>query len=246
MSLSLFRWGAGMLLTLAALLPAQTATSKIVQLGATVENTRLDQDSKTAFVRVVNHSQKKITAVNLSVDITFTNGKTDHFEQMLDLLTLMVTRQGQTGVAGDGALAPGEGREIRIDEVNPISSIHSKVDMVAYLDLSAEVDQNQEAFNRLVSQRKNRAVAARQVADVISEATASSVTPDPSGMAVNRLKQLLDEAVSKQQGDQQIELRSAIADLQSARAKSDLKGYAKQKNDAAVMSSTHANVRRIN
>ena len=246
MGFSLFHWGAGVLSILAALSPAQTATSKTVQLGATVENTRLEQDSKIAFVRVINRSERKITAINLSVDITFTNGKTDHFEQMFDLLTLIVSKQSKTGVAGEGALAPGEGREIRIDAVNPISSIHSKVDMVAYLDLSAEVDQNQEALNRLVFQRKNRALAARQIADVISEAAASSVTPDASGMAVNRLRQMLDEAVSQQQGDKQIELRSAIADLQSARAKSDLKGYAKQKNDAAVMSSAHANVRRIN
>ena len=58
-------WGVGALALLAALSPAQTITSKTVQLGAIVENVRLEQDSKAAFVRVANHTDKKITAINL-------------------------------------------------------------------------------------------------------------------------------------------------------------------------------------
>ena len=219
--------------------------SATIQLGASVENVRFEHDSKVAFVRVVNRSQKEITAINLSIDITFAGGKVDHFEQMLDLLPLIIARQTDTGVSGEGSLAPGESREIRVDAVSTIQSIHARVDMVTYLDLSAEIDENQDALNRLVSGRNGSARAAQDIAAVVSEAVASSVTPDPSGMAVRQLRKLLDSAVSQHAGERELELRAAISDLQSNGVKADLKGYARRKNDAAKVISVHANVRRV-
>ena len=56
------------------------------QVGAAVENIRLEDGSKAAFIRVVNNSGKDITAFNLSVDVTFKNGKASHFEHTTDFL----------------------------------------------------------------------------------------------------------------------------------------------------------------
>jgi hypothetical protein len=212
------------------------AQSSTIQLGAIVDNIHFEQGSKIGFVRIINKSDKPITAFNLTIDMTLASGKHDHFEQMTELLPMILDQ-------GKGALEPGQSQEVRIDSVDFIQSIRARIDMVAYLDLDVETDHNVNAMNRLIAWRKSRADAAQEIATVVSDAAANQVTPDPHGMAIRQLKQLLDEAAHQHAGRREIELRCAIDDL---KAKPDLKAYARHHNDIALTTSLHANLRRTN
>jgi hypothetical protein len=246
-----------------ALLPSVTLSYAIqqntAQLGAVVENIRFEQGSRVAFVRVKNTSNKKISAFNLSINLSSKSGHEGHFEQMVDLLPLMLGKQSLAGTTAldDGSLGPNESHEVRIDTNEPVQGLRARVDMVAYLDLSAEVDRNQDALARLKSWRKGRALAAQQTAEVINRAAADSVTPDPRGMAINQLRTLLDEAVAQHAGEREVELRAAISDLQNQRvvhlanqtnadSKADLRNYARRKSNEAEAASLHANIGRTN
>jgi len=234
-------------------------TSNAGQVGAAVENIRFEKGSKVAFVRVVNTSDKEITAFNMSIDVTFVSGRQSHFEHMDELLPAMISKQFVSGapVLGEGSLLPNERHEVRIDFDDAAQSIHAKVDMVVYLDLSADVDANQDALSRLISWRKERAVVVQQAAEIINGAAFDSVTRNPRGMAINQLKKALAEAAAQNAGERQLELRSIISDLEAQSAarqgrqsdsqtaqQFELRDYARQKSKEAEAASSHAQIGR--
>src|SRR6266853_2984855 len=175
---------------------SQAATS-----GAYVENIRFEKQSRIAYLRIVNTSTKDISGLNLSIDVTYESGPY-HYERILDLAAKMVDSQ-KVGAADNGALHPGATMEERLDlparggPNNHALAVTAKIDLVAYADSTVEVN-NEAALSRLVSLRKNRMLADQKAAEIINEAAADSVTPDPRGVALARLRVLLEQAKRKQ------------------------------------------------
>ncbi len=232
------------------------------KIGAIVENICLGDGSKVAFIRIANNSGKDITAFNLSVDVTFKNGKTSHFEHMTDFLPGIIS-------GGREALHTGNSYEVRIDvpDGTELLSANAKLDVAAYTDLSADVDSNQDALARLVAARRSDALAQERSAEIINAAAADTVSPDPVGFAIRQLRQVAEQIKGQQSSElSETKLGAIIADLENRSAQAAferkrtgvevweqhstevafLRDYASRKNTDAVTVEVHSHLRRIN
>ena len=230
-------------------LPLTYAQPDSATIGAIVDNVQFDKEMTTALVRVLNQSGKDITGFDISVDVRYRNGRIKHFERLVELLPKMVFQQTihHSPVLGEGSLRPGKIEDVTINLVPPtdknlVLSAEIKVDMVAYMDLSAE-GQNQEAVGRLVALRKGHVEADMKAAEIISTAAADTVTPDPRGMALRQLRQLQSEQEKRNDdtGGFSIELQAIIHDLERDQ-NVDLKSFARRRNEDAVVKSSHTRI----
>jgi hypothetical protein len=221
------------------------------EIGAVIDNVEFDKNMTTAVVRVFNQSAKDITAFNLSVDVHYRNGRTKHFERLIELLPKMVFQQmvSASPTLGEGALHPGKTEEVAVNLVPPsdknlVLSADIRLDMAVALDLSAQ-GSNQGAIERLVTLRKGHADADLKAAEIISAAAADSVTPDARGMALRQLRELQVEQQKKNNdtGGFSIELQSIIHDLERDQ-NIDLRSYARQRNRDALTKLAHVNISR--
>jgi hypothetical protein len=154
-------------------------------IGAMVQSWRVDPATKIVAIRIVNTSQKDILAYNLSITETFSDGSTSHHELMTDLLDRMVNAQIVKGTIyekdfssrfDNGTLAAGKAVDQNVGESNVVTNVETVVDMVAYVDRTADV-QNERAFERLVAYRKGGLLAMQKANEVIKAALAD---PDPA------------------------------------------------------------------
>jgi hypothetical protein len=232
------------------------------RVGAAVENIRLEDGSKVAFIRVLNNSGKDITAFNLSIDVAFKNGKASHFEHMTDFLPGIIS-------GGREALHSGDSYEVRIDvpASTELLSANAKLDVVVYADFGADVDKNPEALVRLVTARKSDALTQERSAEIINAAAADTVSPDPVGLAIRQLRQIAEQTKRQQSSElSEAKLGAIIADLenQSAQAAFErkrtgmeiweqhntevafLRSYASKKSKDAITVEGHSHLRRAN
>ena len=219
--------------------------------GVSVENIRFEKQSRIAFLRIVNTSTKDVTGLNLSIEVTYQNGQY-HYERVLDFAAKMVSAQ-KAGLGDNGALHPGTTLEERLDlpirgglDNRPLA-VTAQVDLVAYTDLLVEGN-NEPALSRLVSLRKNRILADQKAAELINEAAANSVTPNPGGVAVSQLRALLEQAKRKEgEHELETELMAIIEDLERSGpevSRGYLRQYATGKfRDSAAMA-PHSELRR--
>jgi hypothetical protein len=247
---------------LLGVIPSTAQMNSATKVGAAVENIRLEDGSKVAFVRIINNSHKDITAFNLSIDVTFKNGKTSHFEHMTDFLPGIIS-------GGREALHSGNSYEVRIDVApdTELLSANAKLDVVAYADLSADVDKNQDALTRLVAIRKSEALTQERSAEIINAAAADTVSPDPVGLAIRQLQQIAEQIKGQKSSElSETKLGVIIADLENRSAQAAferkrtgievweqhntevafLRGYASKKNTDAVTVEAHSHLRRAN
>lgn len=144
-----------------------------IPIGAVVENVHFEKGTRLAFVRIVNTSGKDISGLNLSIDVAYQKGPY-HYERLLDFAPKIISQQ-MTGQEDNGALHPKTAIEERIDlptrggPGNQPIAVTVKVDVVAYLDATADVG-NDAAFQRLLNMRHNRILADTKAAEIINEA----------------------------------------------------------------------------
>jgi hypothetical protein len=227
-------------------------TNSAAQVGAAVENIRFEKGTRIAFVRVTNTSNKDITGFNLSVAVTYQNGRQYHYERLVDFLPKMLARQKQS-LADDGALHPGDQYEERFDlpshgDPNNLAiAVSAKLDVAAYSDHSVDVV-NEPALLRLTGTRHNWALADQKAAEIINAAVANSITPDPRGMALTQLRAVLEQAKRKDgERELEVELMAIIADLERrgpATSKFDLRLYATSKYGDSEALASHVLLRR--
>jgi hypothetical protein len=211
------------------------------------------ESGHAAFVNVVNRSAKDITAFSLTIDVTFQGGRKSHFELAEDLLDILIYKQSLSGAAtlGEGAIHPNGSHEVTVnfskDEV--AQSINARLDTAVYLDQTAYMDGNQEALDRIIAARKDSALAAQQAAEIMNNAAADSVTPDPRGMAIAQLQKLLHDAT----GARLVELETVIDNLQiqanhpsQQTPRADLRDFARKKSQHGDIMSLHGEIRRAN
>jgi len=237
------------LLLLSILLPFWAVSLDTVQLGASVDNIRFEKGTRIAMVRVVNTSNKDISGLNLSMDVAYPQGQY-HYERLLDFAAKIISQQ-KAGHEDNGALHPNTAMEERLDLPmrggNLPLAVTVKVDVVAYADSTANVG-NDAAFQRLVDLRRNHILAITKAAEIINEAAANSVTPDPRGMALTQLRALLGQARHKQgEHELETELMVIIDDLEKRgpeTSPADLRRYATDKVRDSEAMAPHAALRR--
>jgi len=221
------------------------------QPGPLVENVRFEKGNSIAFARIVNVSGKDVTGLNLSIEVTFQDGRQSSYERLVDFLPRMLSYQ-TLQLSDNGALHPGDRWEEQLNlpsrgANNTPIAVSVKLDVAAYSDHTVDVE-NEPALLRLAGVRHNQALADQKAAEIINAAAADDVTPDPLGMAVTQLRAVLEQARRKN-GERELEgeLMAIIANLESRKSdtsRSDLRLYATRKNAEVEILSSHALFRR--
>lgn len=223
-----------------------------VQPKPVVDNIRFQKGSNIAFASIINVSGKDVTGFNLSIEVTYQDGRQSSYERLVDLLPRMLSYQNLE-LSDNGALHPGDRWEERLDLPShggansaPIA-VSVKLDVVAYSDHTVDVE-NEPALLRLASVRHSQALADQKAAEIMSAAAADDVSPDPTGMALAQLRAVLEQARRKKgEHEQEVELMAIIADLENHKSdtsRSDLRSYATRKNADVEVLSSHVLFRR--
>jgi hypothetical protein len=140
-------------------------------------------------VRILNTSHKDITAYNLSVTAKYADGSTNFFESSQDFLPLMGSvANGSEEMRqrfGNGTFAAGTHRDESFPgQLHDITDLTAIVDVVAYADSTADVD-NDRAFSHIVAQRKGSVLAMEKVNQLLQS------NPDKAAVA-KELKRLAE------------------------------------------------------
>lgn len=223
-----------------------------VQPKPVVDNIRFQKGSNIAVASIINVSGKDVTGFNLSIEVTYQDGRQSSYERLVDLLPRMLSYQNQE-LSDNGTLHPGDRWEERLDlpshrgANNTAIAVSVKLDVAAYSDHTVDVE-NEPALLRLASVRHSQALADQKAAEIMSAAAADDVSPDPIGMALAQLRAVLEQARRKKgEHEQEVELMEIIANLESRKSdtsRSDLRLYATRKNAEVEILSSHVLFRR--
>jgi hypothetical protein len=203
-------------------------------IGLWVQTWHYDAASQQVTVRLVNTSNKDITALSMSVTERYADGTSNSSEKMTDYLPLMASMEvSQKREHGNGTFAAGTSRDVPFPVAKEPKDVSIIVDMVAYADRTADVT-NERAFNNLVDARKEVALATQQANQVMKDALAA---PNPRDAAVKELARLADVAKGSGRGFAEITLRGHI---QNARQATDLAALIKEGEARAAVYAPHA------
>jgi hypothetical protein len=90
--------------------------------GAVVQTWHYDPQQKAVVLRLVNTSNKDVTAYSISITVTYADGGSDLHPQ----------------ANGNGAFAAGTIRDVILPQAKAISNVDAFIDMVVYGDSTAE------------------------------------------------------------------------------------------------------------
>jgi hypothetical protein len=193
------------------------------KLGVVIESWHYDPQQKTLTLHLVNHSNKVVTAFNISWAVKYTDGSTNPWhaegiphnlqdsQTMEDELNLFITSERRgTGVIVAGPIvngqiprppsvfAAGTTRDYVMPEQKDVADIEAVVDMVAYADGTADV-QNDRAFKNLLAARKGPLLAMQKMTEVIKGVLADPMVSSPIAEVLRALRPLADAAQTKNQ-----------------------------------------------
>lgn len=204
----------------------QSATEN--KLGVVIESWHYDPVQKTVTLHLVNHSNKVVTAFNISFAEKYADGSTNPWyaegiphnlqdsQKMEDELNLLIRsqegRSGGHGVMRAGSVvngqiprpptsvfAAGTTRDyVLYGEQKDVADVEAIVDVVAYADGTAYV-QNDRAFKNLVAERKGPLMAMQKVVEVIKGVLADPMVSSPIEDVLKALRPLADVAQTKNQ-----------------------------------------------
>jgi hypothetical protein len=207
-----------------ALVPALRGSPTI---GVVVQKWYYNPQNKIATITLANSTQKDILAYNLTITTTYVNGSTDRQEVKTDLLDRMINARLVKGTPdeaqftqrfGNGTFAALTITDQNVSESEAPKSMQIVVDMVAYVDQTADV-QNERAFAQLVASRKGELLALQLANEVTQQALTN---PNPRDAAVTELKRQINVlhtqnlAPTDPQRYEETYLQNAIDNLQNA------------------------------
>jgi hypothetical protein len=205
-----------------------TAQNKLPNtlLGVVIESWHYDAAQKTLTLHLVNHSNKTVTAFNISFAEKYADGSTNpwyaegiphtlqdggRMEDELNLLIQSNERRGGTGTMGVGPVVNGQipGPPSSVfaagttqdyllmrGEEKEVADIEAVVDVVAYADGTADV-QNDRAFRNLMAERKGPLLAMQKVVEVIKGVLSDPMVSSPIAEVLRALKPLADADPTK-------------------------------------------------
>jgi hypothetical protein len=172
-----------------SLLP--TAQSKLSNSlpGVVIEGWHYDPQHKTLTLHLVNRSHKDVTAWNISIMEKYVDGSTHYTDGTPDNIHDHQIMEDMLGamIQGNSAFAAGTTRDYLIPEQKDISDVEAVVDVVAYADGTADVLDNDRAFQNLIAERKGRLLAMEKVNEVIKRILGDPMVSDPVNAALNEL-----------------------------------------------------------
>jgi hypothetical protein len=157
-------------------------------IGAVVQSAEYDATTGVTTVRILNKSHKEISAVDLSLQVTFPDGTLSRAGSTFLQLDLV-----EGIVQGKGGLLPGAVLNQQIPGYP--GPVRATVDLVAYFDGTADV-LNERAFERLSADRKARVRALTAANEVLKNALADSTLQHPGATAIAQLESMV--AATKQ------------------------------------------------
>jgi hypothetical protein len=205
------------------MIPTEQSKLPDTLVGVVIESWHYDLVQKTVTLHLVNHSPKTVTAFNISMSEKYADGSTNpsyaegiphnlhDSQRMEDELNLLI--QSQDGRRGHGVIvmragpvvkgripgpptsvfATGTARDYVIPVQKEVADIEAVVDVVAYADGTADV-QNDRAFKNLVAERKGPLLAMQKVVEVIKGVLADPMVSSPIAEVLRALKPIADAA----------------------------------------------------
>jgi hypothetical protein len=222
------------------------------QKGAEVRGVSFTPDGKSATVDVSNISAKDITAYGIAYDITFADGHHEKGERLVEYLPAFISSQQRLGHnwSGEGVFHPGESRKELFqftDQKNPVSSMNATVDVVIYMDHTADVG-NDEAFRVFMSDRTATAQAAKRAVSILQTALADQNDLHPLKTASTQLQQMMVNETPESLSAR-ADVESLIKNLAAAQANGKLdqreyiKAYLAEKNQQLLVMLQHSQIR---
>jgi hypothetical protein len=165
------------LLTCAALAAAQT--SPIPDTIAQANVVELNPDS--AKIQIVNSSDKDISAYTVLIEEVYQDGHVNRHERSTD----GGPNVGTVIAVGHSIEEP---NPLTNFPKNPVIDVRAKLILVVFSDLTAYVA-SEDAFQRVLANRRESAEATREVADIIQRVTKSE-DAHPSQSAIAEINQI--------------------------------------------------------
>jgi hypothetical protein len=183
---------------IAIALGASTSLLASPPIGAVVQTWNYDSKTNSVILKVVNTSHKDITAFNIAINETLADGRVDKSEMLEELVGKIIAAkelQGDTSrgaetfrkLYGDGAFHPGEVHDEIVGAQPGFQNIEAVVDVVAYLDGTAEATNN-EALGRIVDERQATVASQKIITEIIQTALADPNDSDPSATAAKKIQ----------------------------------------------------------
>ena len=183
---------------IALALGASTSLLASPPIGAVVQTWNYDPKTNSVTLKVVNSSQKDISAFNIAITETLADGRIDKSEMLEDLLGKIIaakelqgndTRGAETfrKLYGDGAFHPGEVHDEIVGVQPGFQKIEAVVDVVTYVDGTAEAT-NSDALGRIVDERQATVASQKIITEIIQTALADSNDSDPSATAATKIQ----------------------------------------------------------
>ena len=183
---------------IALALGASTSLLASPPIGAVVQTWNYDSKTNSVILKVVNTSHKDITAFNIAINETLADGRVDKSEMLEELVGKIIAAkelQGDTSrgaetfrkLYGDGAFHPGEVHDEIVGAQPGFQNIEAVVDVVAYLDGTAEATNN-DALGRIVDERQATVASQKIITEIIQTALADPNDSDPSATAAKKIQ----------------------------------------------------------
>ena len=161
-------------------------------IGAVVQTWQFDAAKSQLAVRVLNTSQKDITAMSFTVFITHPNGAEVSFSWSTDFVWGIISSAEQGYEIESGAshgFGAGTSRDLNIPLSPPGVSYRATIGVVIYADGTADV-LDKAAFRELVMQRKGAVLAMQKANELLVKALADPNDAHPSITVDAQLKTL--------------------------------------------------------
>ena len=164
-------------------------------LGVVIERWRYDPAAKTVILHLVNNSHKDVTAFNISIAERYADGSTDyvdgtpndiHDHQVMEDKVNLYLMDGRSG-----KFLAGTTLDYLIPEAKDIADVEAILDVVAYADGTADV-QNDRAFRNLMAARKGPLLAMQKVDEIIKRVLADPMVSSPVAEVLRALRPLAD------------------------------------------------------
>jgi hypothetical protein len=160
-------------------------------VGATIQTWNYDAAKSQLNVRVLNTSQKDITAMSFTVFISHPNGAEVSFSWSADFVWgIIAAEQGyEVEYGASHGFGAGTSRDLNIPLSPPGVSYRATVGVVIYADGTADV-LDKAAFKGLVMRRKGAVLAMQKTNELLAKALADPNDAHPSITVEAELKAL--------------------------------------------------------
>ncbi|HEX2661240.1 MAG TPA: hypothetical protein VHM93_00290 [Candidatus Acidoferrum sp.] len=209
---------------------------------AIVSSWSYDQNSKILTIHLQNVSGRHISAYSMSVSVRYADGSVQTSEFSNDYLPRMASVNIAPSLRkkyGDGAFLPGTTHNEGVFSPAPkVADVLVKVDVVAYTDATAQV-QNQQAFNQLLARRKAEVLAFQKASATIAQSSDSKAAAEEIGR--------LADAAKKEStlNDPQTDLETALRHLATRAQTTNLKRLAQDLQARIAFYAAHTELKEV-